>query len=175
MLPGDRPAWSNGSGRPCTLDSVQLPGPDWIWTDDWNVDIDPNETDDYGWAYAKGFTRTWHAAEKKQYLVRRRRYTRTRYKGSTSGDLPICMFSPGGRKPLTNRSAPGAITVKTSKSDWSAPLNLLQGTDTRVLSLFTHDFSLILDLGVYISPAQAPFCDTWIASFVPRSVGYHTL
>ena len=68
MLPMDRWAWSDESGREERhLETHQCP-PGWTWAGEWTVDKHEN-TDDEGWTYAFNFTHQFYPQYHSMHFV----------------------------------------------------------------------------------------------------------
>eukprot|EP00755_Sulcionema_specki_P021014 Sspe_Gene.12885::Locus_4420_Transcript_1_1_Confidence_1.000_Length_11390::g.12885::m.12885/K19525/VPS13A_C; vacuolar protein sorting-associated protein 13A/C len=79
LLPTDRPAWSDRSGKHNrTKESMERDLPEgWKWVGDWQIERG-SHTDKNGWQFAVDFPFEFHSREKPLYSVRRRRWTRTK-------------------------------------------------------------------------------------------------
>jgi len=78
LLPGERPAWSDESGKEELLrDDIKLNN-DWSWASKWSVIISPH-TDIEGWEYASRFKKFEDPLKKKSFMesVRRRKWVRS--------------------------------------------------------------------------------------------------
>eukprot|EP00804_Cyclotella_cryptica_P006412 CCRYP_014275-RB/>CCRYP_014275-RB protein AED:0.05 eAED:0.05 QI:2525/1/1/1/0.91/0.84/13/302/2635 len=114
-LDGDAPEFSDMTCRVrCTKDSVTLPGNDWIWVDDWQVETDDglgvtNDAD--GWEYEADFD-TFTAVRrfyKRGDSCRRRRWTRHRIIKPPKLDDPFKVFSLVWE---LKKDENGSITIK---------------------------------------------------------------
>jgi len=71
----ERGPWSDAKGQKLTKEEIQLPGPGWVWEDDWQVMLSPN-TDKQGWSFAEDFESAFHPQNNMLDLVRKRRWVR---------------------------------------------------------------------------------------------------
>eukprot|EP01059_Diplonema_ambulator_P016243 TRINITY_DN2760_c0_g1_i1.p1 TRINITY_DN2760_c0_g1~~TRINITY_DN2760_c0_g1_i1.p1 ORF type:complete len:2693 (+),score=805.41 TRINITY_DN2760_c0_g1_i1:108-8186(+) len=78
LLPGDPPPWSDKSGR-LVMDRYRFnPPKDWVWTDDWQVDLKAWPSEGKGFQYATSWGDTFHPRQRAHDFVRRRKWHRHR-------------------------------------------------------------------------------------------------
>lgn len=128
LLPLDRWAWSDATGReernPDSVPCRVL----WRWTDDWAVDRSLQPSDGDGWQYASNFRRSWSSQFKTGHFVRRRRWVRTRqYTGEVTTNIETAATA------VVKGNALKPLSMKERVGRAHGPSHYVPGDGTRLL------------------------------------------